>query len=186
MTGAKIIEPEELEDALDRVRAGTSNLYVPTHTHCTVIDKKGLGRWDKAGLDLLWVDKRGDIRMATGKRSVCLLRGQLHEMKIKKNNPGAQWEREFGSEFKVPKRVMELVDRGKLWDQSWGNDASPSFLCPETDKVLWVEHPDEDMREFETLRYIVTCQDCPGKSNEYDNVKDALEDVFTWKIAIGR
>lgn len=59
-----------------------------------------------------------------------------------------QWVYEQGAEYRVPAEVVALGD------QSWHNDACPSFG---TDYVrLWVEHPDATMRDSGMSRYCVT------------------------------
>ena len=74
--------PEELRSAIERVRTGETYMYVPTYTRTTVIDRMALRRWDKAGLAVLWHDANGDLRMASGTKSVCLLRDQLRERSV--------------------------------------------------------------------------------------------------------
>lgn len=77
------VEHGKLSDALDNVRNGKSMLYVPTHTHCTVIRQKDLKRWDDRGLTLLREDSDGrGFRMAQGKGSVYLFAGQLIEQGV--------------------------------------------------------------------------------------------------------
>lgn len=69
------VPPHALEAALKFVRAG-GRLVVPTATRVTVIDKKTLARFEKAGEWLLKEDGE-TYRMRSGKGSVYLLPGQL-------------------------------------------------------------------------------------------------------------
>lgn len=74
---------------------------------------------------------------------------------------GRPWAREFGKAYAVPAEIDALVRTGVLHDESWRNDACPSFVVVGTegseDPVrLWVEHPDVKMRETESLtRFLV-------------------------------
>ena len=72
------------------------------------------------------------------------------------------WTREFDEAYAVPSAIAA----SGLLDQSWHNDVCPSF-GPETeltdpesgdvhDLRLWVEHPDEEMREIGGARFAVT------------------------------
>jgi hypothetical protein len=67
------------------------------------------------------------------------------------------WRNEFGEDYAIPQRVLDLVSEGKLVDASWHNDASPSFATSiEPQSVtLWVEHPDPAQREIGGPRYCV-------------------------------
>ena len=63
--------------------------------------------------------------------------------------PAPLWVREHGAEYDVPAAIYMTLD-----DQSWHNDACPSFgqrwpLVEGSDAevILWVEHPDTDQRE---------------------------------------
>lgn len=54
------------------------------------------------------------------------------------------WQEEFGDEYQVP---VWTAQPG-VEDQSWHNDACPSFWVPGTEIRLWVYHPDATLREF--------------------------------------
>lgn len=71
------VPPKSLEKALAHLRAG-GELYVPTYTRCTVLTKKTLEAWEKAGLWLLKEEGEG-YRMRIGRagKSVYLMPGQL-------------------------------------------------------------------------------------------------------------
>ena len=71
----KPVPPQSLDLALEHVRAG-GELLVPTATHCTLIDRKTLARFDKAGGWLLREEGEG-YRLRSGRKSVYLLPGQL-------------------------------------------------------------------------------------------------------------
>ena len=71
----KPVPPKSLEVALEHVRAG-GELLVPTYTRCTVIDRKTLARFEKAGEWLLREEGDG-YRLRSGRKSVYLLPGQL-------------------------------------------------------------------------------------------------------------
>jgi hypothetical protein len=71
----KSVPPKALDAALDHVRAG-GELLVPTYGHCTVIDRRALERFERAGEWLLREEGDG-YRMRSGRKSVYLLPGQL-------------------------------------------------------------------------------------------------------------
>lgn len=51
-----------------------------------------------------------------------------------------------------------MAARSEGWeDTSWHNDACPSFTCDVF--VLWIEHPDPAMREFNSARFTMVCED---------------------------
>lgn len=66
------------------------------------------------------------------------------------------WREEFPADFAVPD---ELSFDPELEDTSWHNDACPSFTLTKlmvaylaegrVDLRLWVDHPEQDRREFE-------------------------------------
>lgn len=71
------------------------------------------------------------------------------------------WIHEFGREYDVPRKIVDLVIAGLASDLSWHNDLAPSFGTVSKDGKLeiriWVEHPDKDQRELDDMsRYIVT------------------------------
>jgi hypothetical protein len=74
-TQLQSVPPRSLTVALDYIRNG-GRLVVPTYTRITVLDRKCLARWDRAGEWLLKEDGDG-YRMRTGRSSVYLLPGQL-------------------------------------------------------------------------------------------------------------
>ena len=71
----KPVPPKSLEAAIEHVRAG-GELLVPTYTRCTVIDRKVLQRFERAGAWLLREEGDG-YRLRSGKTSVYLFPGQL-------------------------------------------------------------------------------------------------------------
>ena len=71
----KPVPPKSLEAALEHVRAGGS-LLVPTYTRCTLIDRRALERFERAGAWLLREDGDG-YRLRSGRGSVYLFPGQL-------------------------------------------------------------------------------------------------------------
>jgi hypothetical protein len=67
------------------------------------------------------------------------------------------WVREFGKAYRVPSSILRLVSDGVLQDESWHNNACPSFSAsvptfsdPAHSAVLtlWVEHPNAYQREM--------------------------------------
>jgi hypothetical protein len=76
-----MVPPKALGAILDDVRSGRARLLVPTYTRCTVIDKKTLASWERAGIELLREEGDG-YRMRTGKGSVYVLPGQLKIQRI--------------------------------------------------------------------------------------------------------
>jgi hypothetical protein len=71
----KPVPADSLDAALEHVRKG-GRLVIPTYTRCTVIDRRCLERFEKAGAWLLKAEGQG-YRMRCGKGSVYLLPGQL-------------------------------------------------------------------------------------------------------------
>jgi len=69
------VPPKSLDAALDGVRKG-GRLIVPTYARCTVIDRKVLARFERAGEWLLREDGDG-YRLRSGRGSVYLFPGQL-------------------------------------------------------------------------------------------------------------
>ena len=69
------VPPKQLGQALDYLKRG-GKLYIPTYTRCTVITWRNIEAWQKVGRELLREDGNG-YRMASGKKSVYLLPGQL-------------------------------------------------------------------------------------------------------------
>lgn len=57
------------------------------------------------------------------------------------------WREEFAPDFDIPKRVEDLILEGRLVDESWHNDACPSFSRPGSEARLWIEHPDPTLRD---------------------------------------
>jgi hypothetical protein len=72
------------------------------------------------------------------------------------------WDEEFGKEWAVSPRIMDLVRRGVLEESSWHNDVSPSFVARLRDGRLlrfWIEHPNESRRESGSpYRYLLVVQ----------------------------
>lgn len=109
-----------------------------------------------------------------------LVRGLLSE---------SLWKSEFGDDYQVP--GWALTDG--VTDTSWHNDACPSFAVdgiePESDDytVLWVEHPNPEMREFPTERFVIT----RGAAGSHDTKvvwrgDDEKEAVEAWNNEVSR
>ena len=75
MTDSKPVPPKSLDAALAHVAAG-GRLIIPTYRRCTVIDRKVVERFAKAGVWLLKEDGDG-YRLRAGKSSVYVFAGQL-------------------------------------------------------------------------------------------------------------
>ena len=71
----KPVPPKSLDLALAHLREG-GELLVPTHTRTTLIDRKTLLRFEKAGEWLLKEEGDG-YRLRSGRKSVYLFPGQL-------------------------------------------------------------------------------------------------------------
>lgn len=94
------------------------------------------------------------------------------------------WRDEFGEEFAVPQEVVEMVDDGRLTDESWHNDACPSFTARRADGKqvrLWVDHPDPQMREMgsEWPRFGLQVEDSYGENVESIWGSDDLQEVLS-------
>lgn len=65
------------------------------------------------------------------------------------------YKQEFGSSFKLG---FNLEEHPYLIDKSWHNDVCPSFYFSvgEEYHVLWVDYADEEQREENTARYMIT------------------------------
>jgi hypothetical protein len=74
-THGEPVSPHSLDEALAHVRNG-GRLYVATYTRTTIIDKKVLTRFERAGQPVLKEEDKG-YRMYSGKSSVYLMPGQL-------------------------------------------------------------------------------------------------------------
>ena len=64
------------------------------------------------------------------------------------------WKTEFGVEYAIPKEIIDLCVERVLIDESWHNDACPSFRVAVTGEcgdpnatILWIEHPYPKERE---------------------------------------
>ena len=71
----KPVPPKSLDLALAHLREG-GELLVPTYTRTTLIDRRTLQRFERAGEWLLREDGDG-YRLRSGRKSVYLLPGQL-------------------------------------------------------------------------------------------------------------
>ena len=71
----KPVPPKSLDLALAHLREG-GELLVPTYTRTTLIDRKVLERFERAGAWLLREDGDG-YRLRSGRKSVYLFPGQL-------------------------------------------------------------------------------------------------------------
>lgn len=78
-----------------------------------------------------------------------------------KTTTHTNWLTEFGPDFSVPEA---LANNPHFKDQSWGQDASPSFWTRATlarngelfRAVIWSQHPDATQREFDGKRFLVS------------------------------
>ena len=69
-----------LNNALDNA----GRFIIPTYTRITIIESKHIKQWKVAGRELIWKDNDGrGFRMATGKKSVYVLPGQLKYQEAK-------------------------------------------------------------------------------------------------------
>ncbi len=92
------------------------------------------------------------------------------ENKLSRNS--GLWKQEFGEEFAVPETIA-----AEMIDQSWHNDACPSFtMMYPTDVVptLYVNHPDPAKREGFDERYCVTV------NGDDVLVTDDVSEAVTW------
>ena len=69
------VESNDLQTALKYIEDG-GRLIIPTYTRITIIDKKCLDKWTKAGYQLLKEEGKG-YRLRQGRGSVYLISGQL-------------------------------------------------------------------------------------------------------------
>ena len=87
------------------------------------------------------------------------------------------WLNEFGPDYAIPVEILNLVRAGKLADQSWHNDACPSFAIAEG-VTLWVAHPAPDSRAGQAKRFGVALYDEDGAhlsdAIETDDLKELL------------
>lgn len=71
------------------------------------------------------------------------------------------WKTEHGDAYAVPPEILGMVERGVLFDQSWHNDACPSFFFtaePDADDLMmWADHPDHTQREVHGLGQFTLC-----------------------------
>jgi hypothetical protein len=93
------------------------------------------------------------------------------------------WAREFGNDYAVPD---EITNDPELVDCSWHNDTHPSFMLKAhearngegPDIRLWVDHPDQKMRELELPRRFSVIDfslDCnSGLLYEGDDMHEAI------------
>lgn len=65
------------------------------------------------------------------------------------------WVLAHGYAYDVPTDMQKLVDDGILKDISYKNDTCPRFETAGGDYDIWVEHPQEKMRECEGRRFTV-------------------------------
>jgi hypothetical protein len=64
------------------------------------------------------------------------------------------YQNQFG--YPIDSEASQLLALG-LVDSSWGNDVCPSFTHEGLKILVWVDHPDQDMREIETNpRYCIS------------------------------
>lgn len=81
------------------------------------------------------------------------------------------WKSEFGAEYEVPPEILS----SDLIDDSWHNDACPSFRRADDEHhKLWVEHPDPDSRETTGPRFMVMKGDSDEPIYYGDDVTAAL------------
>jgi hypothetical protein len=80
------------------------------------------------------------------------------------------WREEFGAEYAVPAAVLERFE-----DMSWKNDTCPAFFEPGAERVLFVEHPDPLMREYEGVPRFAVVESYGGEPIvETDSLEEAL------------
>lgn len=75
-----------------------------------------------------------------------------------------QWISEFGRDYRVPKTLDTMVDRGELEELSWHNDVAPSYGIQTNlgfEVRIWANHPDPQERETgpRTPRFVVNVDD---------------------------
>ena len=78
------------------------------------------------------------------------------------------WIQEHGEEYDIPAEILALVKAGKLFDQSWHNDACPSFSTQSDGygRRIFVEMPKAENRENpDWPRYNVMDDDETGRSD---------------------
>ncbi len=89
------------------------------------------------------------------------------------------WVKVHGSGYNVPAEIIDLVKAGVLSDASSDRCTSPRFLLPDTDCMIWVEHPDSKKRKAPGQRFVVTRVDEELHDVEEllitDDLKEALE-----------
>lgn len=84
------------------------------------------------------------------------------------------WKKEFGTAYRPPDVILDLIDAGLPEDLSWHNDASPSFgfTNDEGDRPavrIWVQHPNHRKREHpEVGRFIVDYSDDMGSEDDFE------------------
>lgn len=102
------------------------------------------------------------------------------------------WANEFGYAYDVPESIDSLVAKGELTDNSWHNDVMPHFIRRDGLNLwsLWVDHPEQEMREFpdHNFRYSVfhclskysypegigTDDDCKYQGNDLEKALSAI------------
>jgi hypothetical protein len=111
------------------------------------------------------------------------------------------YETEFRHGYDIPWFIRFLVNRGILEDQSWHNDAAPSFGVTGTLKLgpkewspkkaeyrkqetirIWVEHPMKSLREIPAVtRFAVSRMTDLGDNDSWDfnELQEALEKLFS-------
>lgn len=86
------------------------------------------------------------------------------------------YKQEFGQDFDLG---FDLESHPYLIDKSWHNDLCPSFYLNVGEQyyVLWVDYADEEQREEDTPRYMITKGVNEGTNNKpeiYASDSDAI------------
>lgn len=74
-----------------------------------------------------------------------------------------QWFKEFGAEFAVPREIWSQFE-----DESWHNDAGPRFYNPDTQRGLFVQHPNPQFREPDPERPRYSVYQVEGDPEDLD------------------
>ena len=74
---------ENFDGLLNNTLDNAGRFIIPTYTRITVIESKHIKKWNAAGMRLLWKDTDGrGFRMASGKKSIYVLPGQLKYQEV--------------------------------------------------------------------------------------------------------
>jgi hypothetical protein len=92
------------------------------------------------------------------------------------------WKAEQGADYEVPGIINFMVKKGILQDQSWHNDASPSFGVEDPEREgrllrIWVDHPLTSRREVSGKRFTVH-EGEGGTEPDFEYSTDDLEQAL--------